>query len=503
MKSVPSESASSEPTLAQVVAPEIYRSLGNDLDAEIARSRRVDRAFGVARLASFAAVLIALLIAITGGGGWFWLFAVAAAGIFLVVVTANEPTRVRLSQDLSRRRLLRQLDARVSMDWDRLSRLNADGPTSDPARGLSADALAVAADLDLLGRASLFRRVSICFTPDGIATLSRWMTGPAMRGDALERAELSTAMADRREARMEFYELASRVVESAGPPDEFAAWASGPRWLEERRWVTGWAKASATLSLLALIGLSTAAFILAARQTPPAWTVRLASVTLFVLVAVVLLNLLLSTVALSPMHRIFAVAMSNRRTISAYRRLTALAVGLVQPTSASGDGNRLRDEVLHHLAEGDRAAMDCLSKLDRIALAGSLRTNALTFLIYLPMQLLGLYDVWILRRLEDWQAQFGTASLRWFRSIGIVEAAASVAAVRDEETAWNDPVWSDHLTLVAEQLGHPLLSPSQRVANDVTIGPAGTFLLVTGSNMSGKSTMLRPSIRQCFPPPRT
>jgi DNA mismatch repair ATPase MutS len=41
------------------------------------------------------------------------------------------------------------------------------------------------------------------------------------------------------------------------------------------------------------------------------------------------------------------------------------------------------------------------------------------------------------------------------------------------------------------QLGHPLLPDSARVANDVTLGPPGTFLLVTGSNMSGKSTLLR------------
>jgi DNA mismatch repair ATPase MutS len=45
--------------------------------------------------------------------------------------------------------------------------------------------------------------------------------------------------------------------------------------------------------------------------------------------------------------------------------------------------------------------------------------------------------------------------------------------------------------LAARDLGHPLLPAARRVGNDVTVGPAGTFLLVTGSNMSGKSTLLR------------
>jgi DNA mismatch repair ATPase MutS len=45
--------------------------------------------------------------------------------------------------------------------------------------------------------------------------------------------------------------------------------------------------------------------------------------------------------------------------------------------------------------------------------------------------------------------------------------------------------------LRAVDLGHPLLSDAERVGNDVAVGPPGTFLLVTGSNMSGKSTLLR------------
>jgi DNA mismatch repair ATPase MutS len=45
--------------------------------------------------------------------------------------------------------------------------------------------------------------------------------------------------------------------------------------------------------------------------------------------------------------------------------------------------------------------------------------------------------------------------------------------------------------LLTRSMGHPLLPPAERVDNDVEVGPSGTFLLVTGSNMSGKSTLLR------------
>jgi DNA mismatch repair ATPase MutS len=46
-------------------------------------------------------------------------------------------------------------------------------------------------------------------------------------------------------------------------------------------------------------------------------------------------------------------------------------------------------------------------------------------------------------------------------------------------------------TLRARDLGHPLIPGDRRVGNDVEVGPPGTFLLVTGSNMSGKTTLIR------------
>lgn len=68
----------------------------------------------------------------------------------------------------------------------------------------------------------------------------------------------------------------------------------------------------------------------------------------------------------------------------------------------------------------------------------------------------------------------------------------SLAAVAHDNPGWAYPdVAQGCPSFVAQQLGHPLLSDDVRVTNDVEIGPEGTFLLVSGSNMSGKSTLLR------------
>ena len=51
--------------------------------------------------------------------------------------------------------------------------------------------------------------------------------------------------------------------------------------------------------------------------------------------------------------------------------------------------------------------------------------------------------------------------------------------------------FSEDKSIISKQIGHPLIDAEARICNDLTIDPPGQFLLVTGSNMSGKSTLLR------------
>jgi DNA mismatch repair ATPase MutS len=78
-------------------------------------------------------------------------------------------------------------------------------------------------------------------------------------------------------------------------------------------------------------------------------------------------------------------------------------------------------------------------------------------------------------------------------AVGRLEAVTSLATLAHDNPQWCIPTVGEQAgsTISAERLGHPLLADEARVANDVELGPAGTFVLVTGSNMSGKSTLLR------------
>jgi DNA mismatch repair ATPase MutS len=77
-------------------------------------------------------------------------------------------------------------------------------------------------------------------------------------------------------------------------------------------------------------------------------------------------------------------------------------------------------------------------------------------------------------------------------ALGRFEVLAALAGAKHDHPGWAFPeVTPEADRLEARGLGHPLIPDGRRVANDVTVGPPGTFLLVTGSNMSGKSTLLR------------
>ncbi len=95
-------------------------------------------------------------------------------------------------------------------------------------------------------------------------------------------------------------------------------------------------------------------------------------------------------------------------------------------------------------------------------------------------------------KVEHWRQHSGSAVRRWLNAAGELEALCSLASHAFEHPADPFPEFSEQAPyLEAEAIGHPLLGEDRVVRNDVRIGDALRLLVVSGSNMSGKSTMLR------------
>jgi DNA mismatch repair ATPase MutS len=103
-----------------------------------------------------------------------------------------------------------------------------------------------------------------------------------------------------------------------------------------------------------------------------------------------------------------------------------------------------------------------------------------------------MYSVQVAVLAERWRRAYGAAVRGWLGAIGEIEALLSLAAYSFEHPADPFPEFvSGPACLEAEELGHPLLPAGSCVRNDVGLCGARRVLLVSGSNMSGKSTLLR------------
>lgn len=103
-----------------------------------------------------------------------------------------------------------------------------------------------------------------------------------------------------------------------------------------------------------------------------------------------------------------------------------------------------------------------------------------------------LWDFHCLVRLEKWKINSGKFVQKWFDVIGEVEALSSMSILKHDNPEFIMPQIAEDLKtgITAEQLGHPLLRRGRK-CNDISFDSNQPILLITGSNMSGKSTFLR------------
>ncbi len=113
-------------------------------------------------------------------------------------------------------------------------------------------------------------------------------------------------------------------------------------------------------------------------------------------------------------------------------------------------------------------------------------------IIYFPVNVLIFWDLYTVKKLEAWKRSSGALLEKWLQVLGEFEVFISLAGLAYENSDWIFPeITGGPPTFQACGLGHPLIKPSVRVCNDVSLPSPGTALIITGSNMSGKSTLLR------------
>ncbi len=426
-----------------------------------AAARRAGR-LSTARLVVFLAAAAALL------GGWdrhgTARTILLAAGLLLL---ATFLALVRQHARALRERRWREELARGSELA--LARLRRDWPALPPPDPREAPpGHPYAADLDVFGHASLAQLLGTVSTTPGRARLNAWLLAASPPEAIRERQAAVAELAPLLELRDDFA-AQGRLAGSVEPAriEAFIAWTRGPGWLRGRPWlrVAAWLLPTVTLTL---------ATLQAAGVLREGWW------GLGLLVAAAI-----TWTSSRKAHAVFERAASGEEGVAGYAEQLALLErsGFASPCLA-----RLQAEL-----RAGRGAARALRRLDGLLSYAEARGNSL---FWLPVQLVFLWDLHVLRGLERWQALYGEHVAGWFEALGQADALSALAALQHDHPDWCFPELAEPGPAApplvrAVALAHPLLPDEAAVPNEVQAGPPGTFLLVTGSNMSGKSTLLR------------
>lgn len=171
----------------------------------------------------------------------------------------------------------------------------------------------------------------------------------------------------------------------------------------------------------------------------------------------------------------------------------ALAFGpfgeIIDAVGAVGFRSARLTELSARLHGGADAAGPALKKLHTISSWAEARESGLFRMLVGPLVM---YDAHLLVALERWRARHGAHVEGWVTAMDELLALGGIGTYAFDNPASCFPeIIEGPSRFEAEGLAHALLPAANRVANDVRFGGPGTALLITGSNMSGKSTLLR------------
>jgi len=317
-----------------------------------------------------------------------------------------------------------------------------------------------AADLDLFGQGSLFELMSSARTRMGEETLAGWLLDGAEPAQVRARHEAVTELRSMLDLREDLAVL-GEDVRTGVHPAELAAWGELPPLLE----------------------------------SPGARVVAFA-IPCLVAVSAVLWG------ALGWRDPFFAMLAAVAIFIARYRRRVARVVEAVEQPAhdlallASVLARLERERFTSARLVELRAALDVagqppsarIARLNRLIEMLDSRDNPF-------MKAVGPLMLWteqLAFAIEAWRRLSGRALRRWLDAVGEIEALCALAAYAYEHPADAFPEFeSGAACFEGEELAHPLLDRGRVVPNSVRLGGDLHVLIVSGSNMSGKSTLLR------------
>ncbi|WP_426493143.1 MutS-related protein [Hymenobacter sp. 102] len=350
----------------------------------------------------------------------------------------------------------------AQLNQDELARLAGKLSGFDPGLRYLDAQHPYAADLDVFGPHSVFQLLNRSTSRLGQDWLAGWLLAPAAPAVVQERQRAAAELAPDVAWQQEWQARARHFPRQEQDPRTFSGWLRQPDFFAGRAWL---------LPLMVVLPVLGIGAILAALNGY--------SMALVLLLPAVLLNNRFA----APRAEYYEQTTTIRDALRAAHDQLAL----FEEGEWESPALRRLHRVLHDT--GGTAAAQLLRRLSGVAGWFSARQNPAVAGV---LNTLLLWDLWGMWQLERWKRRLTGGLEPLLEAAAELDALVSLAAFRAANPGFAEPdVTAPALTVEARQLGHPLLFGGEGVRNDFQTTGAGQTVIVTGSNMAGKSTFLR------------
>jgi hypothetical protein len=414
------------------------------------------RRYGNSKLAVIAATIVVAWISLKSGIiSPYWIAAPVALYVILAIfhgLTLRAQKRAETAAAFYQRGI-----ARIEDRWS--GKGSSGDRFRDPKHVYSED-------LDIFGTGCLFELLSTARLPMGEEFLAKWLSSGSAVPEILERQNVVADLREKLDLREQLAMLGEDLRVRLDP-SSLCKWAEEPPLLPTGPWriVSAFLAAAFAVALLYYLG-----------------TLKAAPLLIVVLFEAAIYRWLKPRAA----HVSDGIGTNAEGLI--------LFADILQRLEQEPFTSARLQGFAQQLKSGDEPASNAIRELARIGYWIDARGGLIAKMMELPF----LYTVQVGLAAESWRRKYGRSLRTWVEITGEVEALISLAAYSYEHPADPFPMFveaSDARTAQpvfdGDELGHPLIAAAKCVCNSVRLNAETRVMLVSGSNMSGKSTFLR------------
>ncbi|WKV13182.1 MutS-related protein [Marivirga harenae] len=433
---------------------EYYRQKINQFQNEVEKNRKLTNQFGTIRVLYFLATVISSVYFINERNGF---------ATTLVLLPFPLIFGWLVNKHKSKKRLLILARNRILILDEEIGRLNLKLDCLPNGDRFIDGLHEYAPDMDIFGRHSVFSLVNRSVLNFGQESLAKWFKSPATKEEISDRQQAVEEIKHDFDWRLEWW-AESRIKESTKKDDDFTGlFDFFSKSKEEKiKPIFKFIPFIAIFQLVVFFVLSLASYL--------PWSF-------------VGLGFLINILLLVPIQKIIMRLQSETEHIAVHleQHKNLFKMAEEKPVASAF----LKDLQSHFQNPKASQKINSLSKI----LNWMHSRAGMMYWVINPFLLI---DYWVLNNVVKWKNQYGKDIEGWFNAIGDWEAIMSMADFSFAHENYKPAKISDaKCELKAKDLGHPLLPHEERVCNDFEMKGPGAVTLITGANMSGKSTFER------------